>query len=184
VGREEGRLSLFALFVVGCAGQTQMPCSVENVTGPVPGVAITVRANSCLLDRGQPATFAWTVTADATVPSLHVAGSSGCGSCLARTTDPSTWVSYVIDGTSSAGNGMCYCLCDVGCCAPDVDRDVQLATGAMSGTIEWSGRTWDGPSDTGNPMGDFFEPGHYQVTVSFDGGAAGTVSASLPIEIR
>ena len=60
-----------------------------------------------------------------------------------------------------------------------------MAAGAAteSGTINWSGRNWSGPSDTNNPEGAPFAPGSYGVNVTFDGRGQGSVTATLPIEI-
>jgi hypothetical protein len=176
---------LLALALAACSGKQDTSCAVENITGTFPGVSISVRGDTCTLARGQAAVFSYEVTVDPSVPAVLVHGSGpGCGSCLARTSDPSTWVDYEIGGTSASGQSQIYCLCDVGCCAPDTDRTVQMTPGTVTGTIDWSGRTWNGPSDTGQPMGDFFEPGQYFVSVQLWEEGTGSVVARLPIEVR
>jgi hypothetical protein len=175
---------LVLLAAAGCAGQGA-PCAVENIAGTLPGVTITVRGDTCSLVRGQSATFSYEVDVSPTVPAIFVQGSGGgCGSCLARTSDPATWITMEIAGTSDSGDPQTYCFCDVGCCAPDVDHTVTMTPGVTTGVITWSGRTWSGPSDTGNPMGDFFEPGLYYVSVMVNGETAGMAVAHLPIEVR
>jgi len=75
------------------------------------------------------------------------------------------------------GNDQEYCLCDVGLCA-DTTMTTEVATGVYEGTIEWEGRNWSGPSDTGNPMGEPFGVGGYDVEVK----ALGEVDA-VPYEV-
>jgi hypothetical protein len=68
-----------------------------------------------------------------------------------------------------------------------VDDAVRLAAGRYAGTFEWTGKNWQGPSDTRNPMGEPFPPGRY----SFEVRAGGTYPGSkdcggcrVPFEIR
>jgi hypothetical protein len=44
-----------------------------------------------------------------------------------------------------------------------------LVPGSYPGTFKWDGRNWYGPSDTNNPEGAPFPPGHYMLTVSAKG---------------
>lgn len=160
------------------------PCAVENVTGAVPGVTLAIRSDSCVYKRGTAASFRYEVTASATAPAITVPDSGGgCGECSSRTQDPASFTRWTVGGTSAGGENQSYCLCDAGCCAPTQMQTIQLDAIESVATIQWQGRTWSGPSDTNNPMGDFFLPGHYDVVVTFQGYAAGTVQASLPIEI-
>jgi hypothetical protein len=158
------------------------PCSVDNVTGTLPGVSITISSERCVYRRGERATFSYRVAADANVPAIEVPETSSC-SCAYRTPALETWVAYSIGGMSAAGERQIYCLCDTGCCAPRGATTVQPSVGMLDRKIEWSGRTWNGPSDTGNPEGDFFRPGRYSVSVNFTGYGQGNVLAELPIEI-
>jgi hypothetical protein len=159
------------------------PCSVEGVTGSVPGVTLAIRSADCVYQAGQDARFVYEITTDATVPAIDVPASIGCGSCQPATTDPRSWVGWVIQGASSDGADQTFCLCDVGCCAPEAARTIKPATGTVSDVIDWSGRNWHGPSDTGMPQGAVFPPGIYQVKVTFAGRERGSVVAELPIEI-
>ncbi|MBI4602552.1 MAG: hypothetical protein HY721_11390, partial [Planctomycetes bacterium] len=67
-----------------------------------------------------------------------------------------------------SGYGHNYCLCDTGFCPPG-DYRVDLVAGVYEGRFEWDGREWLGPSDTGNPKGDPFPPGTYEVRVTAAG---------------
>lgn len=138
----------------------------------------------CSYRVGEAARFEYVLVTE-NAPPLHLpGGDGGCGSCLARGADPASWIDYDIRGTSITGTPMTYCLCDTGCCPPDVERTVSVDDTTVSEVIDWSGRQWTGPSDTGNPMGDYFEPGAYVVTVGFYGGDTGQVVAALPIQVR
>lgn len=160
------------------------PCALENVTGTIPGVSLTVRSSSCVFKRGTSATFTYEVTTTGATPAITIPDSGGgCSSCRGYTTDPITFTGWIIDGTSAGGTNQQYCICDVGCCAPTQAQTVQVTATTSTKSIDWSGKTWDGPSDTGNPMGAFFLPGRYTVHISFAGFDQGHVSADLPIEI-
>lgn len=152
------------------------PC---EVSGDGPGVKITIRSDSCAYDRGDPAVFRYEITTTEEVPEITVQASQGCGSCRKATPEHTSWTSWQISGTSSDGQSQRYCRCDTGCCAPDEAAVVKPRATTSTGTIEWSGRTWGGPSDTGQKEGDFFAPGRYEVVVQF----AGLATARLPIEI-
>lgn len=160
------------------------PCAVEDVTGDVPGVTISIRSDACVYARGTAAAFHYEVTASATTPAITIPDSGGgCGDCEGHTTDPASFVRWSIGGTSAGGESQDYCICDVGCCAPTQTATIQLDALESAATIDWQGREWSGPSDTGNPMGELFLPGRYDVVVTFEGYAAGSVQARLPIEI-
>lgn len=158
------------------------PCAVENVTGTVSGVTLAIRSDACVYKRGSSATFRYEVTATANTPPIKVPARTAC-ECSDRTADPASLLHWSIHGTSPAGDEKRYCICDVGCCPPGPAQKIQLDARESSGTIEWPGREWNGPSDTGNPLGDVFPPGRYEVSVIFEGYDAGTVEAKLPIEI-
>jgi hypothetical protein len=79
-----------------------------------------------------------------------------------------------------SGGGQRYCLCDTGLC-PRTPYTVDLVAGSTPATITWTGRNWDGPSDTGMPLGEPFPPGDYAVEVT----AIGTfMSASYQVRGR
>ena len=70
------------------------------------------------------------------------------------------------------GGDQYYCLCDYGLAPPpDESREVAktLKMGSYDHAIEWDGRNWYGPSDTGNPKGDPFPAGTYEVKVTIHG---------------
>ena len=183
------------LFLGGCSGaiaetspyvQTlpNGPCAVEGVTGSVPGVTLAIRGASCVVPRGSGATFTYEVTTDGTVPAITVLGSGGgCGPCHGFSTDPGSFLFARIEGVSPGGEQQSYCICDVGCCPPTQDATIVLSATTSSASYTWSGRNWAGPSDTGNPEGEFFVQGVYAVDVTFSGFEAGQVLAQLPIEV-
>ncbi|WP_437278297.1 hypothetical protein WME90_44940 [Sorangium sp. So ce375] len=169
----------------GCADLPDEPCAVRDVEGTIPGVKISIESSRCAYHEGEPAEFIYTVTTDAKVPPIDVAASTGCGRCVEPSADPLSFVSYKISGLTWAADPQpqLYCLCDVGCCAPDEAVTVQVDATTATQTIRWSGRQWTGPSDTSNPEGAFFAPGSYDVEVTFDGKEQGVVTAKLGIEI-
>jgi hypothetical protein len=159
------------------------PCGVEGITGTIPGVTLTIRSSSCVYPYGTPATFTFEVTTAANVPPITLPNTSGCSLCALFSPDPLSFTSYTIGGTSAGAVPQRYCECDVGCCAPTHGETIDVDVTTKSTDFDWSGRTWNGPSDTGNPMGDFFLPGRYDVHLTFGGFDAGNVQAVLPIEI-
>lgn len=167
----------------GGGGGNFPPCSVTDVTGSIPGVKISIQSDRCTYHVGEPAVFTYQVTTDAAVPTIEITASMGCGDCSQPSEDPMSFVSFLISGTSTGGDPQQYCLCDVGCCAPDMAQMIQPKAATASGTIKWSGRNWQGPSDTGNKEGEPFAPGSYGVDVTFNGRAQGSVEATLPITI-
>ncbi|WP_437742858.1 hypothetical protein WMF39_46285 [Sorangium sp. So ce1504] len=168
----------------GC-GLSDWPCAVRDVEGTIPGVKISIESSRCSYHEREPAEFIFTVTTDSSVPPIDIAASTGCGRCVEPTSDPLSFVSYKISGLSWGADPQpqLYCLCDVGCCAPDEAVTVQVDATTVTQTIRWSGRQWTGPSDTSNPEGAFFQAGSYDVEVTFDGQEQGSVTAKLPIEI-
>ncbi|XYH97554.1 hypothetical protein ACMHYB_59000 [Sorangium sp. So ce1128] len=169
----------------GCGFPPDEPCAVRDVEGTIPGVKISIESSRCAYHEGEPAEFIYTVTTDSSVPPIDIAASTGCGRCVEPSADPLSFVSYKISGLTWAADPQpqLYCLCDVGCCAPDEAATVQVDATTATQTIRWSGRQWNGPSDTSNPEGDFFAPGSYEVEVTFDGKEQGVVTAKLGIEI-
>jgi hypothetical protein len=159
------------------------PCAVEGVTGAVPGVTLAIRSASCVYKRGTPAAFTLEVTTTGATPAITLPNTSGCSDCRLFSSDPASFTRARIQGTSAGGEVEQYCECDYGCCAPTHGQSVQLDITTTSTTFNWTGREWDGPSDTGNAMGDFFLPGRYSVNFSFSGFDQGSVEAMLPIEI-
>jgi hypothetical protein len=159
------------------------PCSVLDVQGTIPGVSLSIKADRCVYHVGEAAEFTYEVKTDASVPPIESEASVGCGDCSPPSEDPLSFMSYSIGGVSQSGQMQHYCLCDIGCCAPNEATTTQLPATTASAKIQWSGKNWSGPSDTGSPQGEFFPPGKYDVEVSFSGNMQGSVTAKLPIEI-
>ena len=66
-------------------------------------------------------------------------------------------------GKKIHGNGQSYCRCDRGNCADQPLPETSISPGRFEGYIEWSGRNFDGPSDTGATPGEYFPPGTYEL---------------------
>ena len=73
--------------------------------------------------------------------------------------------SGLITSAEFTGNDQRWCRCDSGLCTGPEDEPVTLEPGTYRNTIEWEGRNWTGPSDTGNPKGEPFPPGTYELSV-------------------
>jgi hypothetical protein len=91
---------------------------------------------------------------------------------------------------SLSGGGQSYCLCDVGLCMPPSNMDAVLKNGSYPASFKWDGKNWGGPSDTNNPKGPPFPPGHYTLTVSAKGAILTpgpavpfVVTGTFPIEL-
>ena len=67
-----------------------------------------------------------------------------------------------------AGGDQLYCLCDTGLCLP-MEGITTLRAGRYEGSFEWTGRNWQGPSDTNFPMGAPFPPGTYRFEIRAEG---------------
>jgi hypothetical protein len=174
--------------LLGCSSDpdpvdSAKPCSTASGPGTIPGVSISISSSRCVYHVGEAAEFTYAITTDANVPPIEIMAGSGCGSCTKPSEDPLSFVDYQIGGPAPGGEQQVYCVCDVGCCLPDEAATIMLPATTASANVQWSGRNWSGPSDTGNPEGDFFLPGKYGVVVTFNGRAQGSVTATLPIEI-
>ncbi len=155
------------------------PCGVKDVTGTLPGVRISIEADKCVFKVGEGGTFRYTVVTEASVPAIDIPASVGCGRCSGTSDAPSTFISWMVNGS-----GQQFCWCDQGCCAPNPAMTNKPKATTTTGTIEWHGRNWNGPSDfSPNPEGAVFPVGKYGVNVSFEGGSKGRVVATLPIEV-
>jgi hypothetical protein len=69
-----------------------------------------------------------------------------------------------------SGNGQEYCKCDNGFCSYMQGGYLsKLRRGNYPYLFQWTGRNWNGPSDTGNPLGNPFPAGDYVLTVRVKG---------------
>src|SRR4051812_6064480 len=74
------------------------PCSVDDITGTIAGVSISIHADSCVIKRGTGQTFTYEVTTTASVPPITTPDSGGgCGACRNWSPDPISFVGYYID---------------------------------------------------------------------------------------
>jgi hypothetical protein len=157
------------------------PCEAHGA-GTLPGVTLTLRSAKCTYRVDELITFHIDMVVDDTVPTIDVP-TSKFYQCIQHTADPTTFLTFVIDGKSAAGNAQRFCYCDLGLC-PD-EPAASIKPSAVTTTIDqpWSGHNYGGPSDTDEPLGPGFEPGHYVVHTVFDGYRQGKVQVDLPIEI-
>ncbi len=174
------------ILVAGCStshstlpdGSTPNACSVDATDPSLPGVTLHVEADACTFDEGEGGVFRYRLTLPSPID-FAVDTFPGCGACAAYSSDPASLLGFVV------GSGLVrYCRCDEGCCAPQEPASYTIAAGTVEGSFEWPGRTWNGPSDTDNPLGDPFPPGDYPVTVTFAVPGGGSVEAVLPIIVR
>ncbi len=71
----------------------------------------------------------------------------------------------------SGGDDLQYCVCDTGLCPGAPNAPATVPAGATPYVFEWTGVSWFGPSDFGNPHGPPFPAGEHVLEVS----AIGTV---------
>jgi hypothetical protein len=76
-----------------------------------------------------------------------------------------------------------YCYCDGGPRLAEPDRSVTYPAGTSGYAFPWSGKSWDGPSDTGNPEGAFFPVGHYAANVTFLVDETKRITLALPFDV-
>jgi hypothetical protein len=169
------------LAVVGaCGGEPSdppAPCSLDGVTGAVPGITLSIHASSCTYKAGSAVTFTYDIDVDASVPTLHYPAETT--TCTARphpyTADPTSLVTSTVANAEQS-----YCWdCDFECAPGEGAVTLQLTPGRTSGVLVWSGHA-------GSPMvhGDVFEPGDFGIRVAFDGGDVGTMAATLGLTLE
>jgi hypothetical protein len=148
--------------------------------GELPGVRLDlteIPASLTLAEAAAGVTFRYAVVVEAGVPGV-ASLPLDAGQCDA----PGPSGLRLLERLS--GEGQTFCLCDVGRCFPQVEP-LDLLPGRHAEALEWTGRNWFGPSDTGNAMGDPFPPGRYIFEVRAEGTYAGPPGArALPFEIR
>jgi hypothetical protein len=155
------------------------PCQIDATDPSLAGVRVHVEADRCQVISGKRQLFRYQVELDAALPyqspDPHVAGSR----CAGYTSDPGSLVDTAVLGPGAAR----YCECDVGLCPPTTPGPVTLTAGTTSGELDWPGFQWGGPSDTDNPIGPPFPPGHAVVQVLFNVPGVGAVDARLPLTV-
>lgn len=130
----------------------------------LPGVSIQFPNAPCTFSLAQAAVgirVAYRVVVAQNLAGVHPT-SGDAGHC--QTPD----ASGLIVGFSFDGNGQKYCRCDTGLCAATTFTTAP-ASGTYDTAIDWDGRNWSGPSDTGNPEGPAFPVGTYQLTLTATG---------------
>lgn len=168
------------------AGTGAAPSCETSASSTLSGVSIAFPEQSCAFTLAQAAAgiaIDYQVVVNPSVqnvvPKPQDAG--GCGTPGA---------SGLIVFEELEGGGQKYCLCDVGPCPAPPGNAVNLNEGTYGRTFKWDGKNWDGPSDTVNPEGAPFPPGHYTLHVSAigdwlvpDGGAPFKVEGTFEVEL-
>jgi hypothetical protein len=154
-------------------------CESDSQDSGIPGVSIHIAGARCSFLFGQGGTFRYRVALDQTL-SYHVPQETGCGGCRAFGSGLQSLVHATVSGA-----GVSYCPdCDVGCCAPADEASYDVSAQSVEGILEWPGRSWSGPSDTGQALGAFFSAGDYFVTISVSTPDGKTASGRLPIRVE
>ena len=157
-----------------------LPACAGTSDSNLPGVSIVVRG-PCTFTLAQAAAgvdVAYDVVVDAELTGVEPApqDAGGCGRPGA---------SGLILFESLSGGGHLYALLDSGLCEPSTPSTT-LPKGTWTSSFHWTGRNWEGPSDTGNPMGAPFPAGSYTFRASAVGrwnGAAFEVRAAVPVTL-
>jgi hypothetical protein len=74
-------------------------------------------------------------------------------------------------------------VCDTGLCPPPAEVVVTLQPGSHDHAFTWEGRNWNGPSDTMNPMGDYFPAGTYTLSVAAGGYLSDTSTGNPTFDV-
>ena len=144
------------------------PACAMGGTSNLEGVSIDFPEQQCVFTLAEAAaaisiTYRVLVETPVTAVTTRPQDSGGCGTAG----DSGLILFEELDG-----GGQHYCLCDTGLC-PGADVTSDLMTGYWTTAFPWTGRNWNGPSDTGTAMGEPFPPGSYTLTVSSVGEHAG-----------
>jgi hypothetical protein len=146
----------------------------------VTGITVTLSSKSCTFHVGEAGTFAYSVTVGADAASLVFAADRGSPGPDPTDGKLATLVDWRIEPVTASGSS--YCAdCDLGLGPMLPAQTVTLERGTFAGTMQWPGRVWGGPSDTGNPLGPAFAPASYRVVAVITG--TSTTLAALPIQV-
>ena len=179
----------------------------------IPGVHIEFPSQPCAFTLAQASRgvrFSYDVVIDDDVPGYSSRSSSSGVLVYPGSEVAKLQVATVIEGGTSR-----YCVCDQGgpppfCTLQDGGFSYEAPTDAGCGPItlekgvshvtwpslvwgpgpiDWHGRSWNGPSDTGEPEGAPFPPGDYELKISIAGrlardGGTVDVGASARLLVR
>jgi len=160
---------------------TDAACAAAVVDSTIAGLSATL-TGACAVKAGVGGKFEYTVTLDHAV-TFTLPGSGGaCGACFGNAPNVGSLLDVRVGG--GADSSVRYCSCDKGCCVPTTAHAVRLEAGTTQGTLDWPGKEWDGPSDTGNQPGAPFPPGSYFVTLNLNLAEAGQAVIKFPISVR
>ncbi len=145
----------------------------------LPGVKLEVAATPCEFTLAEAAAgigIAWTVTIDAGTDAVFSLPQDA-GGC--QQPDSSGLIIFA----RLQGGGQNYCVCDTGLCMSPDETPVDLVAGTYEGTFSWDGKSWSGPSDTGNKKGPAFPAGTYELVLSAKGKRV-VAGIQTPFEVR
>lgn len=75
---------------------------------------------------------------------------------------------YLSNDGTRGGTSLWCPRCDTGLCPAD-NSTYSTVVGSWDSQFSWRPRQWTGPSDFGNPPGDRFEPGSYELVIEASG---------------
>jgi hypothetical protein len=153
-------------------------CESDASDPSLPGVIVHLEADSCVFSEGQGGQFRYSVEFGQMLDFTTVSSNGGCGLCY----DPAnaeTWLDFTLQGSDAR-----YCPeCAIGCCLPTEAMPASVAAQTVSGTIDWPGLQWDGPSDLGIEPEGAFPPGDYTASLTLALPGLGQVTARLPVQV-
>lgn len=148
----------------GGLGGAQPDCS-ERSSSDLPGVSLDVEDGRCfytLAELAAGVSFDYSLSVEDTLAMVTAFPQEMPLACLEPDDESGLVISEEIRDA--------YCpLCDVGRCSPIAAARTAHA-GQYAHTLPWSGRYWQGPSDTNAPLGRPVPPGSYELVLR----AAGT----------
>lgn len=144
-----------------CGSAEPADCAFEEAS-EIPGVRIEMDAPDCRISREEAletgVTFRYRVIVDSP---LELVPDELPGARCVTPDDRGVQAIASINGVG--GN---YCNCDFGRCAGPDPFGITLEEGVHEYELTWSGRSWNGPSDTMVPEGEPFEFGTYVFSVT------------------
>jgi hypothetical protein len=156
-------------------------CFVDGTDPSLPGVRVHIEGDQCRIPTARHAAFRYTVALTSAITYRAADSGGACGRCSGYTADPAS----LVDVQLGDGAMVNYCpTCDQGCCPPTAPGPaLTLDVGTTSGSFDWPGFQWHGPSDTAARLGAPFPAGPYRLTVSFRVPDVGAVVANLPVVV-
>ncbi len=151
----------------GGPGGAQAVCP-EKRSSDLPGVSLDIEDSPCSFTQAELAgvvAFEYSLVLEDTLTMVTVFPHEMPLACL----EPDDKSGLVISEEISNESGSVYCpLCDFGRCSSRAAPRTAFA-GNYGYELLWSGRYWQGPSDTDAPLGRPVPPGSYEVVLRVAG---------------